>query len=281
VLRHRLLTGSALIIALVALLWGDAASDGRVLPTVAIVVMAPLLGRELAGMLRGCGVAAPTALTVAAAIAGVASIGWAATTDDPRRALAAPVIAAWSTLAVALATHARGRSAAGTMAATGGTMLAFTWIGLMLGAWLMVRREVGPWVLVGAVMTVKSSDIGAYFTGMSIGRRKLIPWLSPGKSWEGLVGGIATAAATGGLLAWWSASLPDPADHVSPALGAVTGGLLGLVGPFGDLAESLLKRDAGVKDSGSLLPGMGGAFDVFDSPLLAGPVVWVALSMRG
>jgi phosphatidate cytidylyltransferase len=64
------------------------------------------------------------------------------------------------------------------------------------------------------------------------------------------------------------------------ALGAATGAVLGLVGPFGDLVESLLKRGAGVKDSGSVLPGMGGVFDVLDSPLMAGPVVWLALQVR-
>jgi phosphatidate cytidylyltransferase len=64
------------------------------------------------------------------------------------------------------------------------------------------------------------------------------------------------------------------------ALGACAGAVLGLVGPFGDLAESLLKRNAGAKDSGNTLPGMGGLLDVVDSPLLAGPVVWWALQFR-
>jgi phosphatidate cytidylyltransferase len=127
---------------------------------------------------------------------------------------------------------------------------------------------------------VKASDIGAYAAGMSFGRHKMIPWLSPAKSWEGLAGGIALAAAVGGAMAWWSSGLPDPRDQVPVALGAMTGALLGIVGPFGDLVESLLKRGAGVKDSGSVLPGMGGVFDVLDSPLMAGPVVWLALQAR-
>jgi phosphatidate cytidylyltransferase len=150
----------------------------------------------------------------------------------------------------------------------------------MLGTWLLVRTEVGPWVLAGAVLTVKASDIGAYAVGMSIGRHKMIPWLSPAKSWEGLVGGIAFAAIVGGLLAWWSDALPDARDHVAPLLGAATGAVLGVVGTFGDLAESLVKRSAGVKDSGRILPGMGGIFDVLDSPLLAAPVVLLALHLR-
>jgi phosphatidate cytidylyltransferase len=166
------------------------------------------------------------------------------------------------------------------IAGVGGTLLAFTYVGAMLGVWLVVRTQVGPWVLAGAVLTVKASDIGAYAVGMTLGRRKMIPWLSPGKSWEGFAGGIAFAATVGGLLAWTSLGLDDPRDHVAPWLGAVTGAVLGVVGPFGDLAESLLKRSAGIKDSGTLLPGMGGAFDVLDSLLLAGPVVMLALSLR-
>jgi phosphatidate cytidylyltransferase len=176
--------------------------------------------------------------------------------------------------------HSRGAHIVGVVSATGGTLLSFAYIGVLLGAWLLVRCDVGPWVLVGAMLTVKASDIGAYFTGMSIGRHKLIPWLSPAKSWEGLFGGIALAAVVGGLLSWWSDALPDPRDHVPVLLGAATGAVLGVVGTFGDLVESLLKRSAGVKDSGQVLPGMGGVFDVLDSPLLAGPVVWWALHLR-
>jgi phosphatidate cytidylyltransferase len=188
--------------------------------------------------------------------------------------------ATWAVLCLALVAHTRGQRIEGVVAACGGTLLAFAYLGAMLGTWLLVRTQVGPWVLAGAILTVKASDIGAYFTGMSLGRHKMIPWLSPGKSWEGLAGGIAFAAAVGGLLAWWSGSLPDPRDQVPVVLGACAGAVLGLVGPFGDLAESLLKRNAGAKDSGNTLPGMGGLLDVVDSPLLAGPVVWWALQFR-
>ena len=153
-------------------------------------------------------------------------------------------------------------------------------LGVMLGCWMLVRNLIGPWGLAGAMLTVKASDMGAYFTGMAIGRHKMIPWLSPAKSWEGLAGGIAFAAAAGGALAAWSWSLDDPRDHVPVALGIGAGAALGLVGTFGDLAESLLKRSAGIKDSGRVLPGMGGVLDVLDSPLLAGPVVWAALHLR-
>jgi phosphatidate cytidylyltransferase len=296
VLRTRLITGTLLVAALVALLWADGAAgravdadgalarvlggtDGVVIVPFALLLLVPLLGVELARLLRSAGIDAPTWLTVAAAFAGAASVR-AAPALGPGPAAATAAIAAWATLSAALVVHSRGQRIVGVAVATGGTLLAFVYVGMMVGTWLLVRCEVGPWVMAGAVLTVKASDIGAYAAGMSFGRHKMIPWLSPAKSWEGLAGGIALAAAVGGAMAWWSSGLPDPRDQVPVALGAMTGALLGIVGPFGDLVESLLKRGAGVKDSGSVLPGMGGVFDVLDSPLMAGPVVWLALQAR-
>lgn len=296
-LRHRLITGTLLTVALLALLWADGelsarlreseavrewlgTSEGALLLAFSLAVLAPLLARELAALLRGSGIAAPTALTVGAAVLGVVAVRAMPGAATPPAAAAIAGTAVWLVLAGALVAHTRGQRVDGVVAATGGTLLAFAWIGAMLGTWLLVRMQVGPWVMAGAVLTVKASDIGAYFTGMSIGRHKMIPWLSPKKSWEGLAGGIAFAALVGGLLAWWSGSLEDPRDQVPVALGAVTGAVLGVLGPFGDLAESLLKRSAGAKDSGATLPGMGGLLDVLDSPLLAGPAVLWALSLR-
>jgi phosphatidate cytidylyltransferase len=255
-------------------------ADGVLLAALAMLVLAPLLARELAAMLRSAGIAAPTGFTVLAAVAGVVAVRAAPAFASPSHAAGAMAGALWAVLSLALIVHSRGARIDGVVAATGGTLLAFTYIGAMLGTWLLVRTEVGPWVLAGAILTVKASDIGAYAVGMSIGRHKMIPWLSPAKSWEGLVGGIAFAAIVGGLLAWWSSALPEARDHVTPLLGAATGAVLGVVGTFGDLAESLVKRSAGVKDSGRILPGMGGIFDVLDSPLLAAPVVLLALHLR-
>ena len=296
-LRHRLLTGTLLVASLLALLWLDGrasaalreseavrrllgTSDGILLSAFALAVLAPVLGLELARLLRGAGIHAPGWLTAAAAMLGCATVRALPAIDDGARAGAAVATALGATLAAALVVHTRGGRIAGSVAAVGGTLASFAWIGAMLGAWLLVRTEVGPWVLAGAILTVKASDIGAYAVGMSVGRHKMIPWLSPAKSWEGLAGGVAFAAAVGALLAWWSGSLEDPRDKVPPLLGAAAGAAFGVVGPFGDLAESLLKRSGGAKDSGRILPGMGGLFDVLDSPLLAGPVAWWLLQAR-
>ena len=119
---------------------------------------------------------------------------------------------------------------------------------------------------------VKCTDIGAYFVGSAVGRHKLIVWLSPGKSWEGLIGGLAFAAGVSILVAW--------AWKIDAAVweAAVFGVAVALAGQFGDLCESLLKRSARVKDSGAALPEFGGVLDLLDSPLLAAPVGYVLLA---
>ena len=130
-------------------------------------------------------------------------------------------------------------------------------------------------VILMILLVVKSTDIGAYFGGRALGRHKLIAWLSPGKTWEGLLCGLATAAlvavACGGVM------------HLSPWKAALFGACIGALGQIGDLLESLMKRDAEVKDSGRLLPGFGGVLDVVDSPLFAAPFayLWFSLVFRG
>ena len=115
---------------------------------------------------------------------------------------------------------------------------------------------------------VMMTDTGAYYTGRALGRHKLAPRVSPGKTVEGAIGGLATAILVGPLckLTFF------PEIHVSHAL--ALGAAIGLLGQIGDLAESLLKRGAGVKDSGNLLPGHGGMLDRIDSILFCAPLLF-------
>jgi phosphatidate cytidylyltransferase len=166
-----------------------------------------------------------------------------------------------------------------------GTVLATLYLGGL--GWfilaLRVKHSTNPHGYQGStesilmiLLTVKSTDIGAYAFGSLLGRHKLIPWLSPKKSWEGLVGGVATAAVVGMIcVKIW----PRELATLNDATGAIFGAILGLVGTAGDLLESLMKRDANVKDSGSLIPGFGGVLDVIDSPLLAAPVAYLLFSL--
>jgi phosphatidate cytidylyltransferase len=171
------------------------------------------------------------------------------------------------------------------MAASGAAAFAFIYLGLLAGFLLALRRDQSAWAILGVLLIIKSCDIGAYFTGRAIGRHKLIPWLSPGKTWEGLLGGAALSAAVGVGVAWVARSLELP-EHARPlafsqmsfGLAALIGVAFGLVGQAGDLFESVLKRDAGMKDSGRSLPGFGGVLDVADSVLLVAPIAYWVLS---
>ncbi len=126
------------------------------------------------------------------------------------------------------------------------------------------------------LLVVKFTDIGAYFGGRSLGKRKLIPWLSPGKTWEGLACGLATAAIVGLICALvWRHALSTLKWDKALLFGVIIGG----VGQLGDLLESLFKRDAEVKDSGNFIPGFGGLLDVIDSPLLAAPAAYLLFSL--
>ena len=117
-------------------------------------------------------------------------------------------------------------------------------------------------------LVLMGSDTGAYFTGKAIGAHKLIPTISPGKTWEGLVGGFVAAAAFAALATFWF--FPELPYQVSIPLAVV----MSAVGVLGDLVESAMKRGAGAKDAASVLPGHGGFLDRLDSLLLNAPILY-------
>jgi phosphatidate cytidylyltransferase len=132
----------------------------------------------------------------------------------------------------------------------------------------------GRMLILFLIVVVKSSDMGAYFVGSAFGRRKLMPRVSPGKTWEGLAGGVAAS-----LLASWLFYLLGGGRlgtlFFGPPDVVVLGCLLPVVGVVGDMFESLLKRAVGAKDSSSTIPGMGGILDILDSLLFGAPVLYV------
>jgi phosphatidate cytidylyltransferase len=139
----------------------------------------------------------------------------------------------------------------------------------------------GPSLVAFLLCVVWAGDTAAYYVGRAWGRRKLAPRLSPNKTWEGAIGSVAgSVLMAGGLLGlaelleqWDSAKLFYPGDYWYWLVLAV---VVNVAAQVGDLAESALKRSAGVKDSGSLLPGHGGVLDRIDALLLAAPVLWYA-----
>ncbi len=148
---------------------------------------------------------------------------------------------------------------------------------VLVPAWLSLvlihgLPENGPLLLVFLLLLIWSADIGAYFAGRRWGRVKLAPQVSPGKTREGLYGAIASALLWGLILAWWL-GLDLQLYPVAVILCVVTA----LYSVVGDLFESMLKRQRGVKDSGYLLPGHGGMLDRIDSLTAAAPVFLLGL----
>jgi phosphatidate cytidylyltransferase len=147
------------------------------------------------------------------------------------------------------------------------TLLGVAWIGLGLAHALLLRDidEHGVLAVYTVLLAVWAGDAAAYFVGRLVGRHKLAPTVSPGKSWEGLIAGIvATVAVT--FVAVYEQSFLTISESL------VLGVVIAVVAPLGDLFESALKRDADVKDSGRLLGGHGGVLDRIDALLFA----WVA-----
>ena len=133
---------------------------------------------------------------------------------------------------------------------------------------LVDLRGVHPWLLLGVLGTVWISDTAAYFVGRRFGRRKLAPSISPGKTWEGVAGALAAV----GLYASAWATLGGSPMKGAPAWILPVLLALAVAGIIGDLFESLIKRQAGVKDSGTLLPGHGGILDRIDAPVAMLPL---------
>ncbi|MAE93333.1 MAG: hypothetical protein CL910_01595 [Deltaproteobacteria bacterium] len=141
-----------------------------------------------------------------------------------------------------------------------------------------IDPRVGFFYLFFTIVVVIGGDVGAYFAGRAYGKRKLAPRISPNKTVEGALGAVAAGIFFGlGLKAFFDAQAPHLSSGFGYGFGLVLCVVLSIVGLLGDLVESLLKRDAKVKDSGGLLPGMGGVLDRIDSNLLAIPVMYYLL----
>jgi len=137
--------------------------------------------------------------------------------------------------------------------------------------------RLGMLALISLIATVKMSDIGQYAVGRLIGKHKLSPRVSPGKTWEGALGGVAFAVITAWIVFDWGAAklMGSTALNVEPVSVVSFGVAVAIAGILGDLGESMIKRDAGVKDSSTWLPGFGGVLDLLDSVLAAAPVAYL------
>lgn len=186
------------------------------------------------------------------------------------------VIAGWAVIAVPQVFHGQTveRRFPALLSVFGVLSVAAAWAALVL-----IFIEFGAWCLVSMMALIWFADVAAYFTGRAFGKRKLAPKVSPGKTWEGAVGGVLAAAV------WTTATAAVPgsfgavlAEQWSLPMVFLLACLLAAISIIGDLFESLLKRRAGVKDSSRLLPGHGGVYDRIDALL---PVAPVAILLTG
>lgn len=150
------------------------------------------------------------------------------------------------------------------------TVLGMAWTGMLSFAILVADGPHPVSQILFVVIVIASNDIGGYFAGRSFGRRKLAPNVSPNKTVEGFIGGLLLAAVVAAVLAVF-----PPWAEIGLTRALVIAGLISIFAPLGDLAESMVKRNLGVKDMGSVLPGHGGMLDRVDGFLFAVPAIYV------
>ena len=296
-LRQRLLVSSLLIPSLVGLFaWDHALGAPAPVLLVLLAVLAMRLAFELVQLLHRRDLQATWPLTGIAAAALVVS-GWSGelwgqvceclSGGTPLERVAVTLA---TVMLVLLLLHAlRFRAPGASLGGLGADVLVIVYTGFLLIVTAQLRwtprPELGYLALGSLVVAAKMGDTGAYTLGRLLGRKKLHPRLSPGKTWMGAWGAVLGAAL--GAVAWleWGQvwfETPGAANAshsaTAPPLwlwAALYGAVIGVAGLIGDLCESLMKRDAEVKDSAALFPGMGGALDLLDSVLYAGPVAYL------
>ncbi len=131
-----------------------------------------------------------------------------------------------------------------------------------------------PGIILGFFFLLWANDTGAYLAGVVLGKHRLMERISPKKTWEGFIGGLVTASLVAWLISGWI-GVVDIKGWIVVAV------IVSVAGTYGDLAESMLKRSNGVKDSGTILPGHGGFLDRFDSAIISFPLVYLFISLFG
>jgi len=280
-LRYRLIFGALMIVAFVGLVLLDGHLDGSLygrpdpdtirgtLVCLLLMLLAVPAQWEMAGLIRRTGAKPFVVPATLGAILMATGVYWAQFSDRPTSfalawfaaVMAGSLIAIWLWQAVRYGTE-------GTIHNVAANYFSIVYLGLLSSFVLALRLRWGPWAMLMFIFTVKLSDTGAYFVGKRFGRHPFSPRISPKKTWQGLAGAVLFGAVTATVFA-------AACGIMRPAAGAVFGAVFGLLGQYGDLAESMMKRDAAIKDSAAYVPGFGGVLDVIDSPLATAPAAWL------
>jgi phosphatidate cytidylyltransferase len=253
----RVLSALVLLLIVVGAIWFLPPGATLVLALVA----AGLAFVEYAAIAAALGVRIPTLVPGAAVLAACAAVGGG---YGPVEIVIMTAVIAIGALAVG-----SGQPGPAILRDTAASLFPVVYIGLPLGALAAVRASGGRDAVLLLMLCIVISDSAQYYTGRALGRRPLAPSISPKKTLEGAVGGLVfgtAAMVAGGRLVFPAAGVP---------MLLLTGASIAALGIVGDLFESLLKRSAGVKDSGASIPGHGGVLDRIDSWLFAAPVYYV------
>ncbi|NLF40752.1 phosphatidate cytidylyltransferase [bacterium] len=290
-LGHRILSAAFLIMALTAIVMASRGWMTIFVPT-AVSLMAVVGLLEFYHLMEQRGFQPLRRWGVCFSVAYIFIIYFVSLKTIPpfEEAALMPVYVAIISAAVIIVFRANISTALSTLASTLAGFLYVTWLiafCLRIVLWRGAEKMDGRWFFLFFIATVKVSDTAAYFIGTWLGRHKLAPSISPKKTIEGSIAGAVASMATGAVLAVClpvvSGVFHDCGEFIidgagrwlAALLGAVAGLLLGVLGQIGDLAESLWKRDAAVKDSGGYIPGMGGVLDVVDSLLFTAPLMYL------
>jgi phosphatidate cytidylyltransferase len=266
----RLVSAVILIAIVVATIWW--------LPPWATTVVsglaAALAARELALLATHAGAPVPAIVVAGSAVAVTVALAFGHAGGHVNNTLIVTVLAAIGFVSAGVALTG-GPPSPATVTSAAVLFMAPLYLGLPLGVLAMIRGTRGPAALTWLLVVIAVSDSAQYYAGRTFGRRKLAPLVSPAKTVEGAIGGLIAAVAVGTALGWWGVA------GEQPVVVAVLAFVLAAGGMVGDLFESLLKRSAGVKDSASLIPGHGGVLDRIDSYLVAAPLYYLYLVLRG
>ena len=251
---------------------------GAPLAAAGVIILVPAF-REMARLAAGAGIAVLGGSGLFACLVLGTLPFWWRMTD---RTLGGPdVLAVMGVLCIVVfGDQIARRSVADALRRLAATLMTVVYLGVGLAMILQIRLSFGVPALGLFLLAVKFTDIAAYFTGKAAGRHKLIPFLSPAKTWEGLIGGLAGGVGISilgaRLMGPWE--LTPVLSNLAVWQAAAFGGICAVFGQFADLCESLLKRAVSLKDSGRVVPEFGGVLDIIDSPLLSAPVAYLFLA---
>jgi len=278
-LRYRLLFGTLMTVFFTAIVildgWLDGAlttcpaDDRAVQGTILCILIAGLIipaQFELSRLAAAKKLKIFTPVSITASILFAGSWYWPQLIEIPPR-IYLFCLSAFVLLALLLYQYFR-CGCSGVIANCGANYFSIIYLGLLSAFVVAIRIDFGLWRLLMFVFAVKSADIGAYAVGTLFGKHRFSPKISPGKTWEGTAGAVAAAMIVAilfgticDIMVWW--------------LAAIFGFCFAFIGQFGDLVESIIKRDAEQKDSANNVPGFGGILDIVDSPLLAAPLAYL------